>query len=170
MWGSTEATSEAAGIVAVPVGVSCCRFLLVAEDAVELDDGLVLLEGEAAALDVRAEVVGPPQPAALPAPRQPCHKINYFEVKQPAAYDERDRSGKEKRTVTGILGEGAPVALPVLVDVGDEPLVLLRRPRPFLQPGLVTARRAPHLGALDPRTQPGRIHRAESKREKDPQL
>jgi hypothetical protein len=39
---------------------------------VQLYDGLLLLEGEAAALDVRAEVVGPPQPAALPAPREPC--------------------------------------------------------------------------------------------------
>ena len=39
----------------------------------ELDDGLLLLEGEAAALDVRPQVVGPPQPAALPAPREPCH-------------------------------------------------------------------------------------------------
>lgn len=40
---------------------------IVAEDAVELDDGLLLLEGEAAALDLRPEVVRPPQPAALPA-------------------------------------------------------------------------------------------------------
>jgi hypothetical protein len=46
--------------------------LLVAEELVELDDELVLLLGEVAALEVRAQVVDPPQPAALPAPQQPC--------------------------------------------------------------------------------------------------
>jgi hypothetical protein len=39
---------------------------------VELDDGLLLLERELAPLDVRPEVVGPPEPAALAAPPQPC--------------------------------------------------------------------------------------------------
>ena len=50
--------------------------------------------------------------------------------------------------LTGILGEGAPVALAVLLDVGDELLVLLRRPRPLLQPALLAARRAPHGSRL----------------------
>ena len=45
--------------------------LLVADDGVELDDGLLLLRREGPALDVRPEVVGPPQPAALAAPVQP---------------------------------------------------------------------------------------------------
>ena len=36
----------------------------------ELDDGLLLLDGEVAALQVRPQVVDPPQPAALPAPQQ----------------------------------------------------------------------------------------------------
>jgi hypothetical protein len=49
-----------------------CYYLLVAEDAVELDDCLLLLEGEAAALDVRPQIVSPPQPAALTAPCEPC--------------------------------------------------------------------------------------------------
>jgi hypothetical protein len=47
-------------------------FLLVADDGVELDDGLLLLGCEGPALDVRPEVVGPPQSAALAAPVQPC--------------------------------------------------------------------------------------------------
>jgi hypothetical protein len=49
--------------------------LLVAEDAVELDDSLLLIEGEAAAFDVRPQVVSPPQPAALPATCEPCHDM-----------------------------------------------------------------------------------------------
>jgi hypothetical protein len=40
----------------------------VAEERVELDDGLLLLERELAPLDVRPQVVGPPEPAALAAP------------------------------------------------------------------------------------------------------
>ena len=45
----------------------------VAEQRVELDDGLLLLQAELAPLDVRPEVVRPPEPAALAAPLQPCH-------------------------------------------------------------------------------------------------
>lgn len=44
----------------------------VAQDAVQVDDHLLLLEGEAAALDVGAEVVRPPEPAALAASQQTC--------------------------------------------------------------------------------------------------
>jgi hypothetical protein len=55
----------------------------------------------------------------------------------------------------------------VLLDVGDELLVLLRRPRPPLQPGLVTARRAPHLwSSIDPRTLPDQPDRVERQAEK----
>jgi hypothetical protein len=39
---------------------------------VEADDGVLLLLAEVAALDVRAQVVDPPEPAALAAPQQPC--------------------------------------------------------------------------------------------------
>jgi len=44
----------------------------VAELLVEADDGVLLLLAEVAALDVRAQVVDPPEPAALAAPQQPC--------------------------------------------------------------------------------------------------
>jgi hypothetical protein len=37
----------------------------------EADDELLLRLGQQAPLEVRPEVVGPPQPAALPAPQQP---------------------------------------------------------------------------------------------------
>lgn len=46
--------------------------LLVAEDGVEVEDGLLLLLGELAPLDVRPQVVRPPQPAALATPVQTC--------------------------------------------------------------------------------------------------
>ena len=42
--------------------------LLVAEEGVEVEDGLLLVLGELAPLDVRPQVVGPPQPAALATP------------------------------------------------------------------------------------------------------
>jgi hypothetical protein len=41
---------------------------LVAEDGVEVDDEVFLLLGEGAPLQVRPQVVYPPQPAALPTP------------------------------------------------------------------------------------------------------
>jgi hypothetical protein len=44
----------------------------VAELRVEVDDQRLFLLREEAALEVRPQVVGPPQPAALPAPQQPC--------------------------------------------------------------------------------------------------
>jgi hypothetical protein len=50
----------------------CNYNVLVAERVVQLDESLLLLGGEVAALEVRAEVVDPPEPAALPAPEQAC--------------------------------------------------------------------------------------------------
>jgi hypothetical protein len=38
----------------------------------QVDDELLLGVGEQAPLEVRPQVVGPPEPAALPAPQQPC--------------------------------------------------------------------------------------------------
>jgi hypothetical protein len=42
---------------------------------VELDDGLLLLQAELAPLDVRPEVVGPPEPAALTASLQAWNMV-----------------------------------------------------------------------------------------------
>jgi hypothetical protein len=46
-----------------------------------------------------------------------------------------------------LLGQSAPVGVAVLLDVGDEPHVLLRHPRPLVQPDLGAARcpAFPHL-------------------------
>jgi hypothetical protein len=87
----------------------------VAELLVQLDDGVLLLLGEVAALDVRAQVVDPPEAAALAAAQQ-----------------------------ARLLGEGAPVAVAEALDVGDEDPVLLGRPRALVQTHLLAARSPPH--------------------------
>ena len=43
----------------------------VAEDGMELYDEVLLVGGEGPSLDVRPQIVCPPQPVALPAPHQP---------------------------------------------------------------------------------------------------
>lgn len=77
---------------------------LVAVLGVELDDEARLLRREGALLEVRPQVVGPPQPAALAAPQQrraPVHRV--------------------------------PVPFPVPPHVLRQHLVLLRTPHPLLQ-------------------------------------
>ncbi len=46
----------------------------VAEGVVEADEEVLLVGGEVPPLDVRPEVVDPPQPAALPAAEKPCNQ------------------------------------------------------------------------------------------------
>ena len=84
----------------------------------ELDDGVLLFPAEVAALDVRAQVVDPAEAAALAAAEQ-----------------------------ARLLGQRAPVAVAVALDVRHQGPVLLRRPRTPLQPHLLAARSAPHAGA-----------------------
>ena len=90
----------------------------VAELAVEADDEGLLVGGEVAALDVRAEVVDPAEAAALPAAEE-----------------------------AGLPGQRAPVGVAVLLDVGHQALVLLGAPRAPPQPLLLAARRPPHRTA-----------------------
>jgi hypothetical protein len=47
-----------------------------------------------------------------------------------------------------LLGQGAPVAVAEALDVGDEDLVLLRRPWPPLEAHLLAARSPPHCDLL----------------------
>jgi hypothetical protein len=51
--------------------------LPVSEDAVDVDDGALLQLREGAALQVRPEVVDPPEPAALAAPLKPCRRTRH---------------------------------------------------------------------------------------------
>jgi hypothetical protein len=89
--------------------------LLVAEQGVELDDDLVVVVREVAALEVRAEVVHPAKPAAL------------------AAAEE-----------AGGLGQRAPAPLAVRLDVGDQALVLFLGPRALVRVRLLAARGPAH--------------------------
>ena len=80
-----------------------------------MDDDALLVGREVAALDARPEVVGPAEAAALAAAHQ--------------AGGHRHRP---------------PVAGAVLLDVGHQDDVLLRRPRTLLHSHLVAARRPTH--------------------------
>lgn len=94
---------------------ACYERPLVSEEAMELDDELILIAGELAALEVRPQVVYPPEPAALPAPQQSC-----------------------------CLRERPPRTLAVVADVCGEALILLLRPRPLVRVRLLAARRPAH--------------------------
>jgi hypothetical protein len=89
--------------------------LLVAEQGVELDDDLVVVVREVAALEVRAEVVHPAKPAALAA-------------------------AEEARG----LGQRAPAPFAVRLDVGDQALVLFLGPRALVRVRLLAARGPAH--------------------------
>lgn len=70
----------------------------------EVDDEFIFMRGEIAPLEVRPQVVYPPQPATLPTSLQPSS-----------------------------FREGAPAAFAMGADVGDEAVVFLFRPRPFVR-------------------------------------
>jgi hypothetical protein len=57
---------------------------------VELDDGLLLLQRELAPLDVRPQVVGPPEPAALAALPQTWRETD---TRQHACIDDEHSAG-----------------------------------------------------------------------------
>lgn len=76
---------------------------LVAEEAVEGDNELVFFVGEVTTLQIWPQVVDPPQATALAAAQQ-----------------------------AGCFGKGSPAAFAVALDVGDEALVLLLAPCPFV--------------------------------------
>jgi hypothetical protein len=81
---------------------------------VQPDDEVLLAVGDVAALDVGPEVVEPPEPAALAAPRQ-----------------------------VGALRHVPPAAFAMSLHVGGQHLVLLAGPRASLDTFLGTARRPP---------------------------
>lgn len=87
----------------------------VSELGMEVNDKLFLGSAEEATLEIRAEVVSPPQTAALATTKQPCQ----FRHRPPAAST-------------------------MCQDEANELLVLLRCPWPSLHPLLVTARLSSH--------------------------
>ena len=66
-----------------PIAAMYCT-VPASEHGVEGDDEVLLLLGEVLVLEVGAQVVGVPQPAALAAPLQPCnhahHTLVYFPI------------------------------------------------------------------------------------------
>ena len=171
----------------------------------EMDDDLLLLEGEPAPFDIRAEVIRPPQPTALAAPQKTCERTTpkqfsnsfattfwkgkstrYFLLVQEVLLlfsltSKKDRlpeyssiklaictAGIKWRLCshstpcvkgemfwvkttsrTGILGQRAPTAMAVALDVRHQLLVLVRRPRAFLQPHFFTTRSSTHSVKLN---------------------
>ena len=81
----------------------------------KLDDQLILLLGEVAALEVRPEVVDPPEAAAL------------------ATAEE-----------AGGLGQRSPATFAVRLDVGNEPVIFLLGPCSLVGVCLLAARGPPH--------------------------
>jgi hypothetical protein len=134
------------------------RNSLASELGVEGDDDGVLLLGEAAVPDVGAEVIEPPQPAALAAPLQSCDHTRRTRRDQSTNtracwYGRISEKRRLLSWLTGFLGQGDPVAAAaVALDVAAQRLVLLRRPRAPLHGRPVAARRPSH-GRRSPPTQ-----------------
>lgn len=81
----------------------------------QLDNELILVVGEVATFKIRAEIVNPPETAALAATEK-----------------------------SGSLGEGAPAALAVSLDVGDEPVILFLSPGTLVSVSFLTTGRPTH--------------------------
>lgn len=90
-------------------------FQPISKTSVKINDQLFLSLGKEASLEVRTEVVGPTEAAALTT-----------------AAEARE------------LGDGPPAAVAIGENEVDELLVLLSRPWPFLHPKFVTTRLPSH--------------------------
>lgn len=89
---------------------------LVTEEAMEFDDKVVFVESEIASLEIRAEIVDPPETAAFAAPEK--------------------TGGSRKRT---------PTTFAVGFDVRDELIVFFLGPSAFVRVVFLAARRPTHL-------------------------
>ena len=74
--------------------------LPVAEGLMEADDEVLLVGGEVAPLDVRAEVVDPPQATALPAPQKPCSNTSN-DTRGPSLIGGNHRP-RERESIVGV--------------------------------------------------------------------
>ena len=126
-------------------GMICCPKIVkdvpVAERSMKTDDHLLFLRRDVASLQVRSEVVYPPQPATLSASKKSFNPEHATIVRKLS----RNVSLSLCLIFTCILGERSPRTFAVGLNVIHENLVLLRCPSPFLQPLLLAARSSPHL-------------------------
>jgi hypothetical protein len=87
----------------------------ISKQAVKFNNDLIFFFSEIASLEVRPQIVYPPQSATLATPKQTCS-----------------------------FGEGTPAALTMSTDVIDKALVFFLSPSAFVGVGFFTARRPPH--------------------------
>lgn len=85
--------------------------LLVAKKAMEFDDELIFFLSKVSSLQVRPQVIDPPEAAALPAAEEP-----------------------------GGLRQRPPAPLAVGPDVSYEPIIFFFGPCPFVRVGFLTTR------------------------------
>jgi hypothetical protein len=119
----------------------------VAQSGVQLEDEILLVLGEDAALEVGPQVIRPAKPATLPAPQQPCHtheQVSANGLNPGRSFPTMRDQGGAGATGTCELGDGAPAANAVGGDVGDELAILVGRPWPALEPHFLTAWFSPH--------------------------
>uniref|UniRef100_A0A803PLI1 Uncharacterized protein n=1 Tax=Cannabis sativa TaxID=3483 RepID=A0A803PLI1_CANSA len=86
-----------------------CMNLLVAKNSMEIDDELLFILRKLASLDIRPKIIGPPKPATLATPIQPCK-----------------------------LRKSSPTSMPISCYVIHKLLIFFWCPWPFLQSILIT--------------------------------
>ena len=97
-------------------------------------------------LNIRPEVIQPPQAATLSASLKSYNYKQTMSQKNWIKIRIIHKKEFEIAIYTDLLRESDPVAAgAVLLDVGLESGVLLRRPGAFLHVGFITARSSPHL-------------------------
>lgn len=103
-------------VVCPPRQVRCNCRPPVAQDGMEAYDHLLFLRGEFASLDVRPEIIRPSETTAFPASKK-----------------------------SSVLGKSSPAPVPMLLNVGNQLLILVWCPRTLLHTHLFAARSAPHF-------------------------
>ena len=77
----------------------------------QVDDEPLLVVGEEAPLEVGPQVVGPPQPAALPAPQQPCSSSSHARTNHTSTRRQGQGWSAGAGAATGAAKHRRPVAV-----------------------------------------------------------
>lgn len=129
--------------------------LPISQKCMEPDDEVLFIFRDVASLDVRPQVVQPPEPAAFTAPFQPWLKrssIRHWHTSN----RNREKCSWEKLHYTILLtcslGEVSPFTLAVCRNVVRKDLVFSSRPRSSVESLLGATRPSPHLSPRFPIT------------------